>query len=123
MLINQICREEIAVLRLFQFESIRKWTSGNQSRTSTFWKAGRVPFLEIFGLCHTIHKAQVSNSRAVMDLLFIHVLTFTNFEFHFMILFQIWKVKKAFKVTVTCRGLIPNIQVGFSVQPHQHCAY
>ena len=31
-------REEISVLRLFQFQLIGKWASGNQSRTSTFWK-------------------------------------------------------------------------------------
>ena len=39
LIVYQIRREEISVLRLFQFELIGKWTSGNQSRTSTFWKA------------------------------------------------------------------------------------
>ena len=39
LIIYQIRREEISVLRLFQFELIGKWTSGNQSRTSTFLKA------------------------------------------------------------------------------------
>ena len=53
LIIYQNRREENSVLRLFQFELIGKWTSENQRRMSTFWRAllpaGRVPFLKFFG--------------------------------------------------------------------------